>query len=156
MPPPAPKDTLETGFLDGLIGYGLRRAYLPIAKDFAETLADLDLGPVQFTILALIEANPGSSQNAIAQAIAVKRPNFVALIDGLEARGLAERRPSPVDRRTHALHLTDAGVQLMAEARPRILAHEAKFRAVMRLDELALLLDLLGRLRTIAPGGEEA
>ncbi|WP_052711445.1 MarR family winged helix-turn-helix transcriptional regulator [Elstera litoralis] len=135
--------------MDGLIGYNLRRAYLVIARDFAQSLAGVDLGPVQFTILTLIDANPGCTQNIIAKAISIKRTNFVALLDGLEAQGLAERRPSPTDRRSHALYLTHAGQTMLADLKPRIIAHEQKFAAIMSSAEADLLRDLLVRLRRV-------
>lgn len=143
---------LDTSFIETLIGYNLRRAYLVIARDFAQSLAGVDLGPVQFTILTLIDANPGCTQNIIAKAISIKRPNFVALLDGLEAQGLAERRPSPTDRRSHALYLTRAGQAMLADLKPRITAHEQKFAAIMTNAEADLLRDLLVRLRRV--GGD--
>ena len=140
---------LDTSFVDTLIGYNLRRAYLVIARDFAQSLAGVDLGPVQFTILTLIDANPGCTQNSIAKAIAIKRTNFVALLDGLEAQGLAERRPSPTDRRSHALYLTRAGQAMLVDLKPRITAHEQKFAAVMTSAEADVLRDILVRLRRV-------
>jgi DNA-binding MarR family transcriptional regulator len=40
---------------------------------------------------------------------------MVATIDGLQERGLAERRPHPSDRRKRAIHLTEAGRAALAE-----------------------------------------
>lgn len=145
---------LDTSFIDTLIGYNIRRASLVIARDFSKTLTGVDLGPVQFTILTLIDANPGCTQNSIAKAIAIKRTNFVALLDGLEAQGLAERRPSPTDRRSHALYLTPAGRAMLVDLKPRIQAHEQKFAAVMSPAEADLLRDILVRLRQV--GGDAA
>src|SRR6266566_185064 len=38
---------------------------------------------------------------------------LVALVDGLESRGLVERRDNPNDRRTYALHLSGAGRSML-------------------------------------------
>lgn len=146
---------LDTSFIDALIGYNLRRAYLVIARDFAQSLLGVDLSPVQFTILTLIDANPGCTQNSVAKAIEIKRTNFVALLDGLEAQGLAERRPSPNDRRSHALYLTRAGHAMLADLKPRITAHEQKFAAVMSGAEADTLRDLLVRLRRVGSDATE-
>ncbi len=146
---------LDTSFVDQLIGYNLRRAYMAMARDFLQILAGVDLGPVQFSILTLIEANPGSTQNIIANAVSIKRTNFVALLDGLEAQGFAERRPSPTDRRSHALYLTPAGHALLADLKPRVLAHEQRFNTILTDADKAQLIDLLRRLRQV-DGGEIA
>jgi len=42
---------------------------------------------------------------------------MVATLDGLEERGLAERRPHPDDRRKRAIYLTAAGQQVLREGR---------------------------------------
>jgi DNA-binding MarR family transcriptional regulator len=39
----------------------------------------------------------------------VDRSSMVAVLDELEARGLAERRADPADRRKRSIHLTDEG-----------------------------------------------
>jgi DNA-binding MarR family transcriptional regulator len=48
----------------------------------------------------------------------------VALIDGLEDRGLVVRSRSSTDRRNHELHLTDGGQALLARLRQVAEAHE--------------------------------
>jgi long-chain acyl-CoA synthetase len=46
----------------------------------------------------------------------VRRPSITALIDGLVARGLVDRRQEDADRRRVALRLTDEGTRTLAEA----------------------------------------
>ena len=65
----------------------------------------------------------------MAAALGIQRANFVALLDGLERRGLARRGPTPNDRRCHALHLTAEGERMLTLASARVVAIEA------RLDE---------------------
>jgi DNA-binding MarR family transcriptional regulator len=98
-------------------------------------------------VLALIAANPGSKQTQIGEALGIKRANFVTLINGLEARGLAERRRPQGDRRANALHLTQAGMAFIARAN----AVQVEFEAEMieslggpaARDQLLALLDRL-------------
>ncbi|MFY8106601.1 MAG: MarR family winged helix-turn-helix transcriptional regulator, partial [Elstera sp.] len=85
-------------------------------------------------------------------AISIKRTNFVALLDGLEAQGYAERRPSPTDRRSHALYLTPAGHALLADLKPRVLTHEQRFNTIISDAEKAQLIGLLRRLRQVDTG----
>lgn len=107
---------IDIGPLDNAVGYLLRRAQLAIFDDFIRTFADLGLRPATFSVLVLIDRNPGLNQSEISAALGIQRTNFVAMIDRLEERGLARREPSPADRRSHALTLTPAGRELLTEA----------------------------------------
>ena len=104
-------DEIGLGLLDNAVGYLLRRAQLAVFEDFARRFAALDLSPAQFSTLVAIRANPGKRQSDIAAALGVQRPNFVALMDELERRGIAERVRSGADRRANALQLTPAGAR---------------------------------------------
>lgn len=103
----------------GLIGYRLRRAQLSVFQRFMAVFADLSLRPAEFSTLVLVNQNPGRKQTEIASALGVKRANFVALVDGLQARGLLERVHVKTDRRANALHLTPEGEIFLAQARKR-------------------------------------
>lgn len=92
-----------------IIGYKLRRAQLSVFQDFLQTFARMKLRPAEFSVLALIADRPGQKQGEIAAQLGIKRANFVALMDNLEKRGLAERRKGHIDRRSHSLHLTPEG-----------------------------------------------
>ena len=94
---PAPA---ELGLLGDDLGYLLRRAQLAVFADFGETLAELQLRPGQFAVLTAIDHNPGVTQSDVCQLLGIQRPNFVAVIDDLEARGLAKRTSSAADRRS--------------------------------------------------------
>jgi long-chain acyl-CoA synthetase len=52
----------------------------------------------------------------LAERSAVRRPSITALIDGLVARGLVERKSEEDDRRRVALKLTAEGAKTIAEA----------------------------------------
>jgi DNA-binding MarR family transcriptional regulator len=134
---------LSEGMLGGLLGYRLRRAQLKVFEDFLASFAPLGLKPAQFSALVLIEANPGRSQREIAAELGIQRPNFVAMMDEFERRGLARRHRSKVDRRSHALALTEAGEALLREGRDIVAAHEARIAARLNDAERAELLRLL-------------
>jgi DNA-binding MarR family transcriptional regulator len=73
------------------------------------------------------------------------------IIDGLQARGLVDRRPHPSDRRITLLHLTEAGAARLAEAGEG--ADRARDAAIADLDEderatLRRLLTRVGVVRT--------
>jgi DNA-binding MarR family transcriptional regulator len=144
-PPPA-ADALDFDILPQLMGYQLRRAQLRMFTDFAGAMGAVQITPGQFGVLVLIEANPGSTQSALARAIGIERSTMVAVIDTLERRALVERRPSKVDRRSNALVLSTGGAALMDKLRPMVRAHEDCIAGDLSPAERRLLIDLLRRL----------
>src|SRR5690606_7319292 len=100
---------VHLGPLAELVGYSLRRAQLAVFQDFIVKMKDFALRPAQFSVLAIIQANPGLKQSQVSEALGINRANFVALLDELEHRNLARRAPSPDDRRSNALYLTPQG-----------------------------------------------
>ena len=130
-----------------IVGYRLRRAQVQVFQEFNARFAAFDLRPAEYSALALIAANPGSKQIEVATALGIKRANFVALINMLEARDLIERRQPANDRRSHALFLTSVGASVMA----KLDVAQAQFEAdcVARLGGMAerdQLMELLTRL----------
>ena len=99
----------DLGGLDALVGYVVRRAQLWMVQDFRRALKGLGITPAQFSVLRVIAANPGISQVRVAEALAIERARLVQMIDSLEAAGHVERTRSVVDRRSHALRLTEGG-----------------------------------------------
>jgi DNA-binding MarR family transcriptional regulator len=74
---------------------------------FARRVAELGLTPPQALILRLL-VHPRPMKDLAAEMLF--DPSYVtALVDGLEERGLAERRPDPNDRRIKLVAVTDAG-----------------------------------------------
>ena len=127
------KTTLDLGPLPELIGYVLRRAQLAVFQDFFQAFAPFRISPAQFSVLTVIERNPGLTQSQVAAALGIKRTNFVGLLDALERRTLAERRQAAQDKRSYALYLTGEGVALMRKLKPVLKAHES--RMIARIGE---------------------
>jgi DNA-binding MarR family transcriptional regulator len=138
-----------------IIGYKLRRAQLLVFQDFIETFARMKLRPAEFSVLAIIAETPGLKQSEIAEMLGIKRANFVALMDNLEKRGLAERRKAQADRRSHSLHLTAEGVRFVEKMIAQWSEHEnrmiARLGGPQERDRFIALLD-----RLLAPGGDAA
>jgi DNA-binding MarR family transcriptional regulator len=137
------KQTIDLGPLPDLIGYVLRRAQLVVFQDFFAAFAPFDIRPAQFSVLTVIERNPGLTQSQVAEALGIKRTNFVGMLDALEARGLTERRQPARDKRSYALYLTAEGAALMRRLKPLIKAHESRMIAKVGEDGRATLIALL-------------
>lgn len=116
----AAEQQIALGDLSGILGYRLRRAQLWVFKDVNRRLARFELSPAQFSVLAVIAANPGINQLTIAAALDIERAGLGRLVDRLVQQGLVTRIASVVHRRYYALHLTVAGRKLLDRVRPVI------------------------------------
>jgi DNA-binding MarR family transcriptional regulator len=132
--------------LAGKVGYALRRAQLSVFDEIITAFTELDLRPAQYSVLVLLEHAPGLKQSDVAGALGIQRANFVALFDGLERRGLARRSPTPNDRRSYALYLTDAGREVLARAARIEAEHEVQLDVRLGSGGRQQLLKLLGQL----------
>jgi DNA-binding MarR family transcriptional regulator len=122
--------------LDEQIGFQLRLAQLAVFSDIIEALKPLDLRPVDFSALLLIEAQPGLRQHVIGDYLKIARPNLVPLVDSLVKRKLIERVVDPLDRRANLLELTEAGSSLLVKAKRAQDEHRA--RLMEALGDIAL------------------
>ncbi len=143
------ESSLDLSALTEIVGYPLRRAQLVVFDDFNRRFASLGLSPAQYSALAAIGDNPGRKQSEIAGALGIQRPNFVAMMDELERRGLAERLRSEADRRSHALVLTQRGNELVARARAVQAEQEDAIARLLGPQGRQTLVALLGRLAKI-------
>jgi DNA-binding MarR family transcriptional regulator len=123
-PADARDDRIALGDLSSNLGYRVRRAQLWVFKDVSRRLAPFELSPAQFSVLAVIDANPGINQLTIASALDIERAGLGRLVDRLEHQGLVTRTASMVHRRYYVLHLTAAGAKLLDRVRPVIAQSE--------------------------------
>jgi long-chain acyl-CoA synthetase len=91
------------------------RAAAWLAKHVELALVDVGLSLPQYRVLGVLSEGSAIS-SAMAERLAVRPPSVSALIDGLVARGLVERRHDHDDRRTVVHRLTPEGLRLLAEA----------------------------------------
>jgi long-chain acyl-CoA synthetase len=78
-------------------------------------LARVNLTPSQYRVL--VHLTEGSAQaSALADHLTVSRPSVTAVVDGLVARGLVDRRHEELDRRRVRHSITTAGARLLREA----------------------------------------
>jgi DNA-binding MarR family transcriptional regulator len=137
----------EPGFGPGHgVAFLLVQLGFHLGQRFGERLAPLGLEPRQAGMLVRLAQNDGKSQQAIAELIGVNATRMVFLTDELERLGLVERRRNPADRRSHALHLTEAGKGMLARVREVAIAHEADVTAPITGAEREQLTALLQRL----------
>lgn len=134
------------GSLDGLIGYHLRRASLVDIAGVMAVLADADIRPVPFSVLAIVVENPGVTAAEICRQLAIQRGNIVPILADLESYGLLVREADPDDQRIQRLHATKAGRASYADWLAGIQTHEEHLLRRLTAAERAILRELLEKI----------
>jgi DNA-binding MarR family transcriptional regulator len=147
QPVPSSAEGLSLGLLSNFVGYHLRVAQVAAFRGFEARLTGFGMAPRYFGLLMLVEANPGTSQSRLAEAVHLDRSSLVPILDNLEKEGLLERRAASGDRRLKSVRLTREGEKLLSKLKPLALQHEARLVAGFTKKEREQLLELLDRLR---------
>ena len=121
--------------------YGRAAAWL--SKQVELALAGTELSLPQYRVLGIL-AEGASMPSALAERLTVRRPTITAVVDGLEARGLVQRTPGDLDKRSVTHTLTTKGQRLLAKANAAVDARLTDIAA--SLDDAALTEQALGSL----------
>lgn len=119
-----------------------------LRENFATTLPRFDL------LAQLDRAPDGLTMGELSSRLMVTNGNVTALADALVREGLVLRQAHPSDRRSLCLRLSPEGKRVFDTMTP---AHEGWIDLMMgelSRDELARLLDLLGKLKRAARRNE--
>ena len=96
---------------------GVQRTACPHGIVAETSIALVGTGIVRpgiFSMMVLIDENPGIAQIQIAVQLGIDKATLVGLIRLLQKQGWIERRPSRADRRRQDLYLTVPGRQELA------------------------------------------
>ncbi len=96
----------------------LLRATSSVRARIARHQTTGDLSDTQFGVLDILLHLGPLNQTAIGDRLQLSKSNIVALIDQLEAQGLAKRKRSQEDRRYIFVHLTEEGEALIQALYP--------------------------------------
>jgi DNA-binding MarR family transcriptional regulator len=113
MAPEPPSDTPVTEFAGQLFFRLWRASHTRVAA----ALETLGLTPARFGLLNLLGSLEGANQQELGTAMGIDPSTMVALIDELEAAGLAKRQPHPSDRRARSVALTAKGRRVRERGR---------------------------------------
>jgi DNA-binding MarR family transcriptional regulator len=148
MSAPAPRTARKTATPrgSGSPAFLLAQVGAHAAARFAERLRVLNLTPPHAGILRVVATSGGISQQRLADYLRVLPSRLVVLIDQLEERGVVERRANARDRRSSALHLTDAGAEMLKNIGRLARDHQEALLVSLTVEEREELVLLLGRV----------
>ena len=97
---------------------------------------------------ALIQHNAeGSSQRALAEHLCIEGPTMTRHLDRLEAGGLIERRPDPLDRRNTLVYSTPEGKAMLHRLTSVMEKAQEDVLAGLTAGEIETLTQLMQRVR---------
>jgi DNA-binding MarR family transcriptional regulator len=117
------------------------------ASQRTRILADLGLTVSDSRALTALDAQRGRSMRSLAEEWSCDASTATWIVDRLEQRGLAERRPDPDDRRLRLAQLTVAGARLREELLRRMYTPPPELLALDESD-LSLLGAAAAKLRS--------
>ena len=140
------RSELDWGILAGSVGPRARLLRNTLGARSIAVSAPEGLPTGSLTVLALIAANPGNSQTALARRAGLNNSALVGIVDQLEQRGLVERGRAANDRRRYQLTVTPAGREMMETLFSVVTQEEGPIRDALGARDLATLLALLDRV----------
>lgn len=145
--PVVSEEPTKLGALKDNIGFYVRMASIKLRREYQAEMHNIGLKPVQFSTLALIEANPGISQINIAATLNMERAAVLGIVDYLQDEGLVLRKKSKTDRRKQGLFLTGRGKKDFSSISQSVKEHEKKLLGKITKAEQKTLISLLSRLQ---------
>lgn len=130
---------------EGQVGYLLVRAAELVSRPWSAGLQSSGINPRQFSVLALIAADPGQSQAELARRASVTPQSMSEMLTRLEAAGQVHRselgggRPARVS-------ITEDGRAALTLAYPQVLRLQQESLASLDPDEQRELGRLLAKL----------
>lgn len=142
-----PAGRLREGALQQLLGYQLAQASIVTIGLFQDVVGNShSLRTVEYTLLALIHANPLVSPAQLTKALGLSAPYITNGLDKLAGRGLIVRETNENDRRGFHLSVTAQGETLVKDLTSRLLDNEkASFKTLTPAEHL-MLAELLHKL----------
>ena len=136
---------LDWGILAGSVGPRVRLLRNALSAKSIAVSAPHGLPTGSLTVLALIAANPGSSQTALAGRAGLNKSALVGIVDSLEQRGLVERDRAASDRRRYQVSVTPEGEKAMQALFAAVDRQEQDLRKALSKRDMIELLALLDK-----------
>ena len=126
-------------------GHLLRRAQQISVSLFFDEVGK-ELTPVQYAVLQTLSEHPGSDQVTLAGLAAIDTSTGATVCARLEEKGLLKRTVIAHNRRQRALHITPAGVRLLAQSIPGTARLRERLLAPLSAREQRQFMQLLRKL----------
>jgi DNA-binding MarR family transcriptional regulator len=138
---------LNEGILGEMVGFQVVRAQIATHALFMQHVGDpLDLRPVEYSLLLLLQVNTQVTPKQLAQTLVLTGPKLTILLDRLQERGLITRVRSATDGRSQHVLLTEAGAELARRGSDPAVLMAMSLDDVLSAGERAMLMELLQKV----------
>ena len=129
------------------IGLRLSRTAHAVSQAFERAMADAGGSASSWQVLLLVRSEQWGTQSKLAEAMGVSGATVTHHLNALETQGLVRRWRDDANRRVQRVELTDDGAALFERLRTAAVAHDARLRSKLSVEETAQLGALLDKLR---------
>jgi len=133
---------------EGYLSYLLRQASAASRLTLERSLADIGVTPPQFVALTMLKAYPSISGADLARLTFLTPQTVGVIVGNLERAGAIARQKHPTHGRALQWALTPKGEKLLAAARARAHAMEAKIASLLPKGAEPAVRDWLSALAT--------
>lgn len=140
---------------DRSLPMSLLKAREAVLRTFVPHLKAHDLSTQQWRVMRALAESDALDISELADRCSLLRPSVSRILQNLEARGIAARRPCKNDSRRSLVSITKKGLKLIAQIAPeseaRYVYIESRFGAEKLTELYNLLDDLVEALEDAAP-----
>ena len=130
----------------------LSEAFWSVARQLRETsqeaLAPWDITPAHLRALRVLSRHGTMRLSELSERLAIAPRSATEVVDALESRDLAGRRPDPVDRRATLVELTEHGASVLDAIRAARGTEAERLLGRLSPTDRAHLARILRKLRT--------
>jgi DNA-binding MarR family transcriptional regulator len=135
------------GVLDTTLGFHIARASVVAYEAFEQHIGTPHgLRKVDFSLLMLVAEHGHLAPKGLAKMLSLTAPKLSMVLDRMQARGLIERTPDPLDRRSVQVSLTAEGARLARGLEPVARRMEQGLKKRLSAADHARLIQLLSKL----------
>lgn len=122
------------------------RVAATLRRTSRDSLAQWDISPSHSRAIAVLERHGVMRLRELSDHLHIAARSTTEVVDGLEDRGLIERRPDPHDRRATLVGLTPSGIRVSRAISSAREADAERFFGVLSDTDRKQLADLLRKL----------
>ncbi len=124
----------------------IRRSHQIGLSIFAKSFRDLDITPLQFSIMWILKQHPGLDQITLAKTVALDRATCSNIVTRIDTKGYVARKINPENRRAKLVYLTSKGKKLLARAEGPMDFVQKKLLDPLNAEEKKVFLKCLQKL----------
>ncbi len=124
----------------------LHRAGQCAGDIFGAEMADGDLTPRQYAVLATVAENEGLSQTGLVDKTGIDRSTLADVVRRMLKKGLLQRQRTKEDARAYAVRLSEEGWQAMRAAEPAARRVDDRILSALPLTQREQFLEVLNTI----------